>query len=188
MKNPSAKPLSLAAIAALTLLVSCSQNSAAPSSTDQSSTSAGAASSVPSAADSTVAAPETSTVGSTVNPASTTTQKTPTTEPPKNPQEPSSSTTGTPPEQIATAIASSLQAAFGQGNFAPQYQVIWDKVQSSGGTITAFGSDAADPQNPSRPQAAAKYALTLSSTSFCITRTIDKVSNTATFQTAIAKC
>lgn len=188
MKNSSVKLLSLTALAALTLLVSCSQNSAAPSSTDQSSSSSAETSSESSIADTTVAAPGTSTEGSTVDPASTTTQKTPTTQPPKNPQEQSSSTTGTPPEQIATGVASSLQAAFGQGNFAPQYQVIWDKVQSSGGTITAFGSDAADPKNPSRPQASAKYALTLSSTSFCITRTIDKASNTATFQTAIAKC
>jgi hypothetical protein len=89
---------------------------------------------------------------------------------------------------VATNVASSLQAAFGQGNFATQYQTIWERVKAAGGTIRVVGQDAADPANPLRPQAAAKYSLTIGQTSFCITRAIDEASRTATFQTALAKC
>jgi hypothetical protein len=172
------KLLPLTTLATLSLLVACSNQSApdatgAPASSDLAETTI--TTSTP-----TETTPE--------NPASTTTQKTPTTEPPKTQTQTTSSSQGPAPELIASSTASSLQAAFDEGNFAAQYQAIWEKVKAAGGTIKVVGTDAADPKNPLRPQAAAKYALTIGQSSFCLTRSIDKASNSATFQTTIGQC
>jgi hypothetical protein len=172
---------SVAALASLSLLAACSSNSSGETTTSESVSEITVATSDTSSTNPTAPA-------SSLDPASTTTQKTPTTEPPKTPAQTTTSAEGPAPEQVASSVASSLQATYGVAPFAAQYQTIWDQVRASGGTIQAVGSDASDPKNLLRPQSAAKYSLTVASSSFCITHTIDKASNTATFQTTIGKC
>jgi hypothetical protein len=89
---------------------------------------------------------------------------------------------------VVSSTTASLQSAFGQGDFAPVYQTIWDKVQAAGGSIRVSGSDASDPSNPTRPQAAGAYVLSISGSTYCIKMVMNEDTLRAEYVTSSGAC